>query len=75
MMDEDQQIKSLLTRVLEWGCVILFLLFYMMTVLYLYDDGIFLLYISRLRANAHSILKLVSLDVSNGLVSSCFTFY
>ena len=54
MMDEDQQIKSLLTRVLEWGCVILFLLFYMMTVLYLYDDGIFTLQISRLRANAHS---------------------
>ena len=52
-MDEDQ-IKSLFTRVLEWGCVILFLLFYMMTVLYLYDDGIFTLQISRLRANAHS---------------------
>ena len=41
-MDEDQ-IKSLFTRVLEWGCVILFLLFYMMTVLYLYDDGTFTL--------------------------------
>ena len=34
--------------------VILFLLFYMMTVFYLYDDGIFTLQISRLRANAHS---------------------
>ena len=59
MMDEDQQIKSLLTRVLEWGCVILFLLFYMMTVLYLYDDGIFILYISRLRANAHTFSNMI----------------
>ena len=61
MMDEDQ-IKSLLTRVLEWGCVILFLLFYMMTVLYLYDDGIFTLQISRLRANAHTFYKLICFD-------------
>ena len=42
MMDEDQQIKSLLTRVLEWGCVILFLLFYMMTVFYIFMMTVFL---------------------------------
>ena len=34
--------------------VILFLLFYMMTVLYIYMMTVSLHYISRLRANAHS---------------------
>ena len=44
MMDEDQQIKSLLTRVLEWGmCYFIFIILYDDGILYIYDDGIFTL--------------------------------
>ena len=68
MMVEDQQLKSLLTRVLEWGCVILFLLFYMMTVLYIYMMTVSLHYISRLRANAHSFYLISFTRTVNVLV-------
>ena len=59
--------KILFTQVLDWGCVILFWIFYMMTVFQIYDDGIFTKveilqdwFLDSLRANNHSFFKLIS---------------